>query len=56
MPATALRRQVQQLQMERPSVTPQRKAITPDRQRIQELEARIERLEREKAIFFKRPV
>ena len=34
---TALRRWVQQLQMEREGVTPQGKAITADQQRIQEL-------------------
>lgn len=50
---SALRRWVQQVQLERQGVTPAGKAITPEQQRIQELEARVERLEREKAILKK---
>ena len=47
---SALRRWVNQLQLERSGVTPQSKALTPEQQKIQELGARIARLEREKSI------
>ena len=50
---SALRRWVNQLQVERLGVTPKSKALTPEQQKIQELEARIDRLEREKAILKK---
>ena len=50
---SALRRWVDQLQLERTGVTPQSKALTPEQQKIQELEARIARLEREKSILKK---
>ena len=50
---SALRRWINQLQLERGGITPQSKALTPEQQMIQELEARITRLEREKAILKK---
>jgi len=50
---SALRRWINQLQLERGGITPQSKALTPEQQKIQELEARITRLEREKAILKK---
>lgn len=50
---SALRRWVNQLQVERNGVTPSSKALTPEQQKIQDLEARIHRLEREKAILKK---
>jgi transposase len=50
---SALRRWVNQLQLERNGVTPQSKALTPEQQKIQELEARVARLEREKSILKK---
>lgn len=50
---SALRRWVNQLQVERNGVTPSGKALTPEQQKIQELEARVSRLEREKAILKK---
>lgn len=50
---TAIRRWVDQLQVERGGITPKAKALTSEQQRIQELEARISRLEREKAILKK---
>lgn len=53
---SALRRWVNQLQVERNGVTPSSKALTPEQQKIQDLEARIHRLEREKAILKKATV
>jgi transposase len=50
---SALRRWVQQLQLERQGVTPQSKAMTPEQKRIQELEAGVDCLEREKVILKK---
>ncbi len=50
---TALRRWVEQLQLERNGGTPTSKALTPEQQQIQALEARIARLELEKDIFKK---
>lgn len=49
--ATALRRWVDQLNIERGGETPKIKVLTPEQQKMQELEARINRLEREKAIL-----
>ena len=46
---TALRRWVQQMELERGGGTPVSKALTAEQRRIQELEARVHRLEREKA-------
>jgi len=48
---TALRRWVNQLQLERGGITPTAKALTPEQQTIQELQARINRLELEKKIL-----
>lgn len=50
---TALRRWVNQLQLETQGITPKSKALTAEQQRIKELEARIDRLEREKSILKK---
>lgn len=50
---TALRRWVQQLEVERGGGTPAAKAMTPEQQRIQELEKRVQRLELEKSILKK---
>lgn len=47
---TALRRWVEQLQLERGGSTPKSKALTPEQQQIQALKARITRLELEKDI------
>ncbi len=44
---TALRRWVQQLELERGGGTPVSKALTTEQRRIQELEARVHRLERD---------
>jgi len=52
--ATAMRRWVKQLRLERGGITPKTSpAMTPDQRRIQELEARIEKIEREKTILKK---
>lgn len=50
---TALRRWVEQLQLERSGSTPTGKAMTPEQQRIQALEAQVARLEQEKRILKK---
>jgi len=50
---TALRRWVQQLNLERGGGTPVSMALTVEQKRIQELEARVHRLERERAILKK---
>jgi len=50
---TALRRWVQQMELERGGGTPVSKALTAEQRRIQELEARVHRLERGKAILKK---
>ncbi len=50
---TALRRWVEQLQIERGGTTPKSKALTQEQKKIQELEARVNRLEREKTILKK---
>jgi transposase len=50
---SALRRWVEQLQLERGGGTPTSKALTPEQQHIQMLEARIARLELEKDILKK---
>lgn len=50
---TAMRRWVEQLQLERSGETPKSKAMTPEQQRIQELEARIRKIERENDILKK---
>jgi transposase len=50
---SALRRWVEQLQLERSGGTPKSKALTPEQQHIQTLEARIARLELEKDILKK---
>ena len=50
---SAVRRWVQQLELERNGDTPTGKAMTPEQQRIQELEKRVKRLELEKDILKK---
>tara|TARA_B110000503_G_scaffold91785_1_gene138526 strand:- start:117 stop:419 length:303 start_codon:yes stop_codon:yes gene_type:complete len=50
---TALRRWIDQLEGERPGVTPKAKAFTDEQRRIQELEAQVRRLEQEKSILKK---
>ena len=50
---TAMRRWVNQLQVERGGVTPASQAMTADQQRIQELENRVRELETEKRILKK---
>jgi transposase len=51
--STALRRWVQQLQVEHNGLTPKAQALTPEQRRIQELEKQVQRLEREKSILKK---
>jgi len=50
---TAMRKWVNQLQVERGGGTPASKAMTPEQQRIQQLEAQVRRLEQEKTILKK---
>ncbi|KJV43593.1 transposase, partial [Acinetobacter indicus] len=50
---TAMRRWVDQLQLERSGQTPVVNALTPEQRKTQELEARIYQLEQEKMILKK---
>jgi transposase len=50
---TALRRWVNQLELERQGITPKGKAITADQQEVQKMQARIKQLEWENMILKK---